>query len=127
MAPHDSLGVVGHGAASLAAEARLLAQPVTLEQPTSGLAEGIEDRITMAPTGARRLYEMAGIANRLAAVELTCAAQAVDLRARTGELGAGTRTAYRATRRAVPFVAAGEAPRPHLDALQCWLASDELP
>ncbi|HEY0576969.1 MAG TPA: aromatic amino acid ammonia-lyase [Pseudonocardia sp.] len=127
LAPHDSLGVVGHGAASLAAEARLLAQPVTLEQPTSGLAEGIEDRITMAPTGARRLYEMAGMANRLAAVELTCAAQAVDLRARTGELGAGTRTAYRATRRAVPFVAAGEAPRPDLDALQCWLASDELP
>jgi histidine ammonia-lyase len=31
LAPHDSLGVVGHGAASLAGEARLLAQPVTLE------------------------------------------------------------------------------------------------
>jgi len=127
LAPHDSLGVVGHGAASLAAEARLLAQPVTLEQPTSGLAEGIEDRITMAPTGARRLHEMAGMATRLAAVELTCAAQAVDLRATTGELGAGTRTAYRATRRAVPFVGAGEAPRPDLDALEYWLASDELP
>jgi len=86
----------------------------------------------MAPTGARRLYEMAGMANRLAAVELTCAAQAVDLRASTdefgtGELGTGARTAYRATRRAVPFVAAGEAPRPDLDALESWLASDELP
>jgi len=127
LAPHDSLSLVGHGAASLAAEARLLAQPVTLEQPTSGLAEGIEDRITMAPTGARRLYEMAGMANRLAAVELTCAAQALDLRGRADELGAGTRTAYRATRKAVPFVAAGEAPRPDLDALERWLASDELP
>jgi len=127
LAPHDSLGVVGHGSASLAGEARLLAQPVTLEQPTSGLAEGIEDRITMAPAGARRLYEMAGMANRLAAVELTCAAQALDLRARVGELGTGTLSAYLATRRAVPFVAAGEAPRPDIDALEHWLASDDLP
>jgi histidine ammonia-lyase len=31
----------------VAAEARLLAHPVTLEQPTSGIAAGIEDRITM--------------------------------------------------------------------------------
>ena len=29
----DGLAIVGHGAASLAAEARLLAAPVTLEQP----------------------------------------------------------------------------------------------
>ncbi|HTE63342.1 MAG TPA: aromatic amino acid ammonia-lyase, partial [Solirubrobacteraceae bacterium] len=68
--PEDGLGNLGQGAASLAGEARLLAQPVTLEQPTSAIAEGIEDRITMAPTAARRLHEMAGLALRLAAVEL---------------------------------------------------------
>ena len=48
----DGLAIVGHGAASLAAEARLLAAPVTLEQPTSSIAAGIEDRVTMAPVAA---------------------------------------------------------------------------
>ena len=96
--PHDGLAIAGHGAASIAAEARLLAQPVTLEQPTSSIAEGIEDRITMAPVAAARLHQMAGLASRLAAVELLCAAQAVDLRGASGALGGGTASAYRLTR-----------------------------
>ena len=96
--PQDGLAIVGHGAAAIAAQARLLAAPVTLEQPTSSIAEGIEDRITMAPVAAARLYEMAGLATRLAAVELLCAAQAIDLRERVSELGSGTASAYRLTR-----------------------------
>jgi len=36
----DGLGVLGHGAAALVAEIRLLAAPVSLELPTSSLAEG---------------------------------------------------------------------------------------
>jgi histidine ammonia-lyase len=125
--PEDGLGILGHGAASLAGEARLLAQPVTLEQPTSAIAEGIEDRITMAPTAARRLHEMAGLALRLAAVELECAAQALDLRGRAGELGAGTARAYEEVRRTLPFVAAGAAPDGDLDALTYWLAIGDVP
>jgi histidine ammonia-lyase len=125
--PEDGLGNLGQGAASLAGEARLLAQPVTLEQPTSAIAEGIEDRITMAPAAARRLHEMAGLALRLAAVELQCAAQAIDLRGHADALGAGTARAYAAVRRAVPFVAAGAAPDGDLDALTRWLAEGELP
>jgi histidine ammonia-lyase len=95
----DGLAIVGHGAASLAAEARLLAAPVTLEQPTSSIAEGIEDRITMAPSGAARLHAMSGLVIRLAAVELLCAAQAIDLRQTVEELGDGTRSLYRLVRR----------------------------
>jgi histidine ammonia-lyase len=125
--PEDGLGNLGQGAASLAGEARLLAQPVTLEQPTSAIAEGIEDRITMAPTGARRLHEMAGLAVRLAAVELQCAAQAVDLRGHADGLGAGTARAYAEVRRTLPFVGAGAAPGGDLDALTHWLANGEVP
>jgi histidine ammonia-lyase len=126
-APHDGLATVAVGAASLAGEARLLAQPVTLEQPTSGIAEGIEDRITMAPTAARRLHDMAGLALRLAAVELECAAQAIDLRGHSGELGAATALAYQEVRRTVPFVGAGDAPTADLDALTDWLAEGDMP
>jgi histidine ammonia-lyase len=125
--PEDGLAIMANGAASLAAEARLLAHPVTLEQPTSGIAAGIEDRITMAPAGARRLYEMAALALRLAAMELTCGAQAVDLRGTARELGEGTARAYAATRRSVPFTVAGDACDGELDRLEAWLASDALP
>ena len=98
----DGLAIVGHGAASLAAEARLLAAPVTLEQPTSSIAAGIEDRVTMAPVAATRLHAMSGLIARLAAVELLCAAQAVDLRGTVAALGAGTSNAYRLVRRHLP-------------------------
>jgi histidine ammonia-lyase len=98
----DGLAIVGHGAASLAAEARLLARPVTLEQPTSSIAAGIEDRVTMAPVAAMRLLSMSELIVRLAAVELLCAAQAVDLRATVAALGTGTSSAYRLVRRFLP-------------------------
>jgi histidine ammonia-lyase len=116
----DGLAVIGHGSTALAAESRLLAAPVSLEQTTSSVAEGIEDRVTLAPVAARRVYEMAGQAIRLAAVELVCAAQAVDLRGRRDELGRGTAETYDAVRRHVPFVGAGQAPVASLDPLAEW-------
>ena len=106
----DALAIFGHGAAALAAEARLLAQPVSFELPTSSLAESIEDRVTMAPLGARRLDEQAGLALRLAAIELICAAQAVDLRQRVTSLGEGMRMIHILVRSSIPFVRSGETP-----------------
>jgi histidine ammonia-lyase len=70
---------------------------------------------------------MAGLALRLAAVELECAAQAIDLRGAAGALGSGTARAYEEVRRAVPFVAAGAAPDGDLGALTQWLAIGDLP
>jgi histidine ammonia-lyase len=120
-APDDGLSMIGGvGTASLAAEIRLLASPTMLELPTSGVAEGIEDRISLAPVGAARLLEQAALVLRLAAIELVCAAQAIDLR-RTGELAPGTRRAHEVTRQHVPFMAAGQAPSGDLDALADWL------
>ena len=106
----DALAIMGHREAALAAEARLLAQPVSLELPTSSIAESIEDRVSMAPLAARRLDEQAQIAMRLAAVELVCAAQAIDLRERSAALGTGTGALYRLVRSHLPALAAGDAP-----------------
>ena len=110
----DGIGVSGHGAAAITTEIRLLAAPVSLELSTSALTEGIEDRISYAPLAGRRLLEMADWAFRLAAVELACAAQAVDLRGVGGELGAGAAGAYRQVRTTIPYLAAGtRAPTDH--------------
>jgi histidine ammonia-lyase len=119
--PDDGLGAVGHGASALAAEARLLAAPTTLEQPTSSAATGVEDRITLAPVGARRLHEMAGYTIRLAAVELLCAAQAVDLAEVSGRLGQGAAAAYEIVRSHAAFTGPGQAPSDDLEPLVDWL------
>jgi histidine ammonia-lyase len=120
--PDDALALVGGGAAAIAAEARLLAMPVSLELPTSSIAGGIEDHLTMAPLGARRLAEMAQLTARLAAVELVVSAQAIDLRG-AAPLGAGTAPAYARVRASVPFVGEGEAWDNDVEALAAWVAA----
>ena len=120
--PGDGLNIVPYGAAAAAAEARLLAQPTSLEQPTTSIAEGIEDRFTLLPVGARRLDAMAALALRVAAVELLCAAQAVDLRARRSELGNGTGTTYDLTRAHIAFTGPDDGAPTGLDELCTALA-----
>ena len=67
-------------AAAIAGEARSLAAPVSYELPTTSIAEGIEDRVTLAPLAGRRLSEMVELGERIAAIELAVAAQAIRLR-----------------------------------------------
>jgi histidine ammonia-lyase len=92
---------------SLAAEARLLAQPASFETVSTAHAEGIEDRATMAPLVARRTAEMVQAGFRVAALELATAAQATELRGL--RLGRGTDRARAAVRSVVPRLAAGDA------------------
>jgi histidine ammonia-lyase len=101
--PDDAgLAYLGIAVQALAAEARLLAAPVSFELVSTAHAEGIEDRTTMAPLAARRTAEMVALGRRIAAVELTVAAQAVELRG-SGQLGAGTSAALGAVRATIRF------------------------
>jgi histidine ammonia-lyase len=101
--PESGLGELSVAVVSLAAEARLLAQPVSFELPSTTIAEGIEDRMTMAPLGAHRLGDMVGLGRRVGAVELVIAGQAVELRG-LSQLGHGTARALQLLRQRVPFV-----------------------
>jgi histidine ammonia-lyase len=103
----NSLGEFGVAIQGLTAEARLLAHPVSFELVTTTHAEGIEDRMTMAPLAARRLAEMVGLSEAVVAIELVIACQAIDLRG-SEPLGAGTRRAYDATRKLVSFMGEGD-------------------
>lgn len=89
---------------AIAGEARSLANPVSTEVVSSSLAEGIEDRITLAPLAARRLSEMVELGRRVAAIEMVVAAQAIELRGNQ-PLGAGTGKGVRMIREHVPFLA----------------------
>jgi histidine ammonia-lyase len=119
----DGLGIVVYGASAAAAEARLLALPATLDLSTSTTAEGIEDRVIPTPVAARRLEEMSRLGRYVAAVELYVAAQAVDLRDRSGELGEGTRRVYELVRAHAPRPLPGEPPLADLGPLEEALAT----
>jgi histidine ammonia-lyase len=121
----DALSELGVAAVALAAEARLLAQPVSFEVTSTSIAQGIEDRVTMAPLAARRLAEMVDLGARLAAIEAVVAAQAVDLR-RPPALGGGTAAAHRLVREIVPFTEDGTAPPHDLEPLRELLRSGAL-
>lgn len=116
------LGIVSQ---SLAAEARLLAQPVSLELASTAHAEGIEDRATMAPLSARRLADQVALGWRLVALELVVAAQAVDLRGGR-PLGRGTGVAWRFVRESVPMLRDGDTV-PDVEPLVARLVADPLP
>jgi histidine ammonia-lyase len=112
----DALAEFAVAAQAIAAEARMLAQPVSYEVVSSSKAEGIEDRTTMAPLAARRLAEMADLAARVIALELFVAAQAVDLR-QPRRLGEGTERAHRLVRQFVDFTSRGQLPAADLEPL----------
>ncbi len=112
----DALAEFAGAAQAIAAEARTLAHPVSYELVSSGKAEGIEDRTTMAPLSARRLAEMADLAARVISLELLVAAQAIDLR-RPSRLGDGTGRAFRLVRELAGFTARGQAPPAELEPL----------
>ncbi len=66
-------------AAALAAENRLLAQPASIDSvPTSGMQE---DHVSMGWSACRKLRRVLDNLARILAVELVCAARALDLRA----------------------------------------------
>ena len=103
---HSGLSEVTWTAQAIATEARLLADPVSVVTASSTQAEGLEDRITLAPLGARRLREMTSLGDRLAALALVVSCQAIELRGDVG-LGPFARDVLDAVREFVPFVDVG--------------------
>jgi histidine ammonia-lyase len=112
--PDDGLSEFGVASVAIAGEARLLAQPVSHEVVSSSIAEGIEDRVTFLPLSGRRLAEMVSLGERVCAIELVVAAQALDLR-RPDPLGEGTARLHAMVRELVPFTGTGQVPPQDLE------------
>jgi histidine ammonia-lyase len=92
-------------AVALASENKTLAHPDSVDSiPTS---ESQEDHVSMSANAALHARQVVWNVQRIVAIELLCAAQAVDLRlARKPEsqLGQGTCIAYQAIRKRIPFL-----------------------
>jgi histidine ammonia-lyase len=121
----NSLGEFGVSLQGLTGEARLLAHPVSFEVVTTTHAEGIEDRMTLAPLAGRRVGEMVDLGERSLAIGLLIACQAIDLR-RPERLGEGTQQAYDRVRAIVPFMGEGDSVPWDLDPIRDLIRSGEL-
>jgi histidine ammonia-lyase len=115
-------------AAALASENKVLAHPASVDTiPTSA---NTEDHVSMGPIAARQARQIAENVERILAIELLAAAQAIDFRREAlgpdARLGAGTAPAYGLVRQHVPFLVHDAEMYPHIEAVRKLVASQEL-
>lgn len=104
MGLESGLMMLQYTAASLALENQTLAAADSIRSlPTSA---GQEDLNANSTTACRNLRTILANVRRVIAIEMICAAQALDLRATSGagRFGIGTQAAHSALREVVPFI-----------------------
>lgn len=120
--------LVQYTAAALASENKVLAHPASVDTiPTSA---NTEDHVSMGATAARQAREVATNVERILALELFAATQAVDLRREhlgaQARLGRGTDAAYALVRQHVPFLTQDAVMYPHIEAIHELVASGAI-
>jgi len=100
---HSGYMVAQYTAAALVSENKSLAHPASVDSiPTSA---NQEDHVSMGTIAARKAAAVVENTRHVLAVELVCAAQAVDLSGGPEGLGEGTARLYQLVREAVPYLA----------------------
>jgi histidine ammonia-lyase len=122
----DGLSELGVAAQAIAAEARLLARPVSFELVSTMQESGVEDRAALSSLSARNTTQMLDLGARVLAIELTVAAQAVDIR-EDFSLGVGAGNAYDYVRGRVPFLDAPDRMPLPLEELAAEIRSSPAP
>lgn len=93
--------IAQYTAAALVSENKVLAHPASVDSiPTSA---NKEDHVSMGTIAARKCRDIIANAEHVAAIELLCAAQGLDLFTNV-KPGKGTMAAYQAIRKHVPFM-----------------------
>jgi histidine ammonia-lyase len=93
--------IAQYTAAALVSENKVLAHPASVDSiPTSA---NKEDHVSMGTIAARKCRDIVANAENVAAIELLCAAQGLDLFTNL-KPGKGTMAAYRTIRQHVPFL-----------------------
>jgi len=98
---HSGLMTVQYTAVALASENKILAHPACVDSiPTSA---NFEDFVSMGVTAAQKAMQVIENTEYIIAIELLCAAQAIEFRG-PEKLGKGTRAAYYTIRKNVPMI-----------------------
>jgi len=115
-------------AAALASENKVLAHPASVDTIPS--SANIEDHVSMGPAAARQAIQIANNVERILALELFAAAQAIDFRRQVlgpeAKLGRGTGPAYELIRQQVPFLEHDAVMYPYIETVRALVASGQL-
>jgi histidine ammonia-lyase len=110
---NSGLMLLQYTAASLVSECKSLAHPASIDSIPSSANQ--EDHVSMGMTSARHCRDVVANAEVVVALELLCAAQALDFREPLNP-AAGTRAAYEVLRERVSFLNEDRELRPDIDA-----------
>lgn len=115
----SGLMIAQYTAAALVSENKTLAHPDSTDSiPTSA---NQEDHVSMSMNAARHARRVVNNAEGVVALELLCAAQALDLRLKQypdAKLGMGTSAIYQAVRAEAPFLGRDTVIWPHVERLR---------
>jgi histidine ammonia-lyase len=111
--------IAQYTAAAVVSENKVLAHPASVDTiPTSG---NQEDHVSMGWGAVRKLREVVANVRTVLAVELVCAAQAVDFRAAVAGPAPATKAVHGGIRRVVPHMNADREVAPQLAAVDALL------
>ena len=121
---HSGLMLAQYTAAALVSENKTLAVPASVDSIPSSANQ--EDHVSMGMISALKLWRVVEHTRYILAIELLCAAQALEFVGPAG-LSPATAAAYRAVREAVPPLAGDRELAPDIEALAARLAERRVP
>jgi|LGOV01.1.fsa_nt_gb histidine ammonia-lyase len=115
--------IVQYSAASLVSENKILAHPASVDSIPSSANQ--EDHVSMGTIGARKATSILHNAQKVIAMEIFTACQAIDL---NGNLNLGNKTlkAYNKVREYIPFISDDEIMYHHIHTIEDLIVSSEL-
>lgn len=121
---HSGYMVAHTTAAALVSENKTLAHPASVD--TIPTWAGQEDHVSMGMWGARKALQIAQNSVFVVAIELVCAAQAIDLHDEILSPGKGTKIAYDLLRKQVPPMLKDRIVSPDLNAIAALVESGNI-
>lgn len=119
----SGLMIPQYTAAALASDNKTLAHPDSVDSIPSSANQ--EDHVSMGANAARHALEIVANTQRIVAIELITAAQAVDLRPDgPARLGRGTREGYAHIRQRVPFLARDRQTAEDIERVAAWMREE---
>jgi histidine ammonia-lyase len=120
---NSGLMVAQYTAAALVSENKVLSHPASVD--SISVSADQEDHVSMGPIAVRKCTEILKNVQTVLAIEMMCAAQAMDFR-KGKKPGKGTGIAYKLIREKVPFLEDDRVLWPDIEAIRLMVADNTI-